>query len=87
MEVQGQRLSATDTVCPPAPPKPIRAPFTLKNDSALRLTRGPFRSERVLPLSSLKRSPVTRSTLPPAKPSAPPWATVRALRSGLTRKS
>src|ERR1700737_2290817 len=82
--VQGQRLLATDTRLPPVPPNPISAPLTFRSEPPLKLTSGPFISDRVLPLTRLKRSPVTRRTLPPARLSAAPAVTVRALRSRFT---
>jgi hypothetical protein len=82
--VQGQKLLATDTRLPPLPPKPMSAPFTFRMDPPLRLSRAPFSTLSELPLRRLKRSPVTRITLAPARLSAAPRETVRALRSSAT---
>src|SRR5713101_2239020 len=84
MVAHGHRLLATDTRFLPVPPKPTSAPFTLRIDPPARLTSGPLSTDSVLPLVRLKRSPVTRSKLPPATLRAAPLAIVSVLRSSFT---
>src|SRR4029450_5359965 len=69
-----QRLFDTESRFPPEPPKATSPPPMLASDPPLTERSGPVRSDTMLPLSTLSKSPATFRTLPPATLTRAPMA-------------